>query len=291
LKSKFDIKNIVEDYQTELKNVDAVIIATPPHLHALIIADCFNAGLPILCEKPITVTALEGYNILKLNTKKVIFSMCHTYRLYANRKYIKKLIKEGYFGLTPRIEIQEGSPFEWVTMSGYCFRKEMVSGGVLMDSGIHSLDFILMCLGNVKSIQYLDDSMGGIESNASMELEFENGSTAYFRISRTCDLSNKITISGNNRSITLDIFEMNSITEDGVCRGLSKEEFGDEPELDWTTIVEYQTKSFIESIEKGKPVVCSLEEGIKVVETIENCYLIKSKKALPTKSDVPGLRY
>lgn len=291
LKTKFDTQNIVVDYQPELKNADAVIIATPPHLHSMIISDCFNAGLPVLCEKPITLTALEGNNILKLNTNNILFSMCHTYRLFANRRHIRRLINEGYFGPTPHIEIQEGSPFEWVTMTGYCFRKDLVSGGVLMDSGIHSLDFILMCLGNVKSIQYLDDSMGGIESNASMELEFENGATAYFRISRTCELSNKIVISGNNKSITLDIFEMNSIIEDGVCRYLSKDEFGENPELDWTNIIDFQTKCFIDSIENGASVVCSLEDGIKVVETIEKCYLIKSMKVLPTKSGVPGLRF
>ncbi len=291
LKSKFDLQNITDNYKSLIEAVDAVILATPPHVHVEIMADCYAASKPVLCEKPISLTSSEGKKLLALNTTNILSGLCHTYRLFANRLHVRKLIQEGYFGATPHIEIQEGAPADWPTLSGYCFRKELVSGGVLMDGGIHSLDYILWCLGDVKTFNYQDDAIGGLESNASMELNFENGSSAYFRISRTCELSNTIKISGNNKNIVLDIFDMNKIVENGIERELTDTEQGNTPKLEWTTIGEHQTKSFLDSIQNNQPLFCSIEDGVKVVETIENCYKQKAERQLPTKAGIPGLRF
>jgi len=291
LKSKFDLTNIFDDYKTLLSSVDAVVLATPPHIHVQIMADCYKAGKPVLCEKPISLTSADGYKLLDLNVNKVIAGMCHTYRLFTNRIFVRNLIQKGYFGNTPHIEINEGAPADWPTLSGYCFRKELVSGGVLMDGGIHSLDYILWCLGAVKTFEYKDDAIGGLESNASMELVFENKATAFFRISRTCELSNTIKISGNNNTIVLDIFDMNKIIENGVVRELSIDERGDIPQLDWTKIGEYQTQCFIDAIQNNQTLFCSIEDGIRVVETIENCYKQKAERPLPTVAGIPGIRF
>ena len=291
LKSKFDLTNIFDDYKTLLSLVDAVVLATPPHIHVQIMADCYKAGKPVLCEKPISLTSAEGYKLLDLNVNKVLTGMCHTYRLFANRIFVRNLIQKGYFGNIPHIEINEGAPADWPTLSGYCFRKELVSGGVQMDGGIHSLDYILWCLGAVKTFEYKDDAIGGLESNASMELVFENKATAFFRISRTCELSNTIKISGNNNTIVLDIFDMNKIIENGVERELSIDERGDIPQLDWAKIGEYQTQCFIDAIQNNQTLFCSIEDGIRVVETIENCYKQKAERPLPTVAGIPGLRF
>lgn len=291
LKSKFDLQNIFDDYKAVLNTVDAVILATPPHVHVQIMADCYKAGKPVLCEKPVSLTSFEGNKLLELNVNNVLSGMCHTYRLFANRIYARKLIQEGYFGTTPHVEIQEGAPADWPTLSGYCFRKELVSGGVLMDGGIHSLDYILWCLGSVKSYEYKDDAIGGLESNASMELVFASNATAYFRISRTCELSNTIKISGNNNTIVLDIFEMNKIIENGLERELTDNEHANTPKLDWIRIGEFQTKSFIDSIQNNQALFCSIEDGVKVVEAIENCYKQKAERQLPTEAGIPGIRF
>mgnify|MGYP006992185445 CR=1 FL=1 len=52
-------------------------------------------------------------------------------------RYYQK-IKDGFFGNDVFITVHEGYPSGWPTVSGYCFRKEMVPGGVLYDNGIHT---------------------------------------------------------------------------------------------------------------------------------------------------------
>jgi predicted dehydrogenase len=47
-----------------LKSIDAVVIATPDHLHKPIIIDALRAGKDVYCEKPMTYRSSEGPEII-----------------------------------------------------------------------------------------------------------------------------------------------------------------------------------------------------------------------------------
>lgn len=269
---KFGLQNCVANYKVVLTKVDAVIIATPPHIHNAILADCIKANLPVLCEKPLSPDSKESKSVLAEKNNDVVLGMCHTYRLFSNRLKVRELIKKGYFGDQISIDIQEGFPSAWPTVSGYCFRKDMVPGGVVFDAGIHSLDFILWCMGEPTNITYTDDQMGGLESNANIRLKFDKGE-ASFRISRTCELSNKIKVSGNGKTVELDIYEMNSLLEDGVETIANKDRM-----LDWSNIGKCQTSNFVDAIQRKAEISCSIEDGLRVVEVLEKCYDLKQTK-------------
>jgi predicted dehydrogenase len=46
------------------KSIDAVVIATPDHLHKAIVVDALRAGKDVYCEKPLTYRASDGLEII-----------------------------------------------------------------------------------------------------------------------------------------------------------------------------------------------------------------------------------
>jgi predicted dehydrogenase len=291
IKKKFNLENVFDEYTNSLSEVDFVILATPPHIRSEIFEKCIEKNIPVLCEKPAILYSKEGQGIIKQNKQNnIIIGLCHTYRLFPNRLYAKKLIEEGYFGNNINIEISEGFPSDWPAVSGYNVRKDLVPGGVLMDAGIHSLDFLLWTLGDVSEFEYVDDGLGGLESNALVNLKFQNNSTAKFRISRTCTMPNKITITGSGKKLTLDVFEMTAIKyDDNEIQTIDiSPDFED---YNWNTIGKYQLKDFTEAMEKSTLPICTMEEGVQVIGLIEEFYKIKRSRPLPEKAPLPGLMF
>lgn len=282
IRHKYNLNNVVSNYADVISVVDSCIIATPPHVHNTILADCVSANVNVLCEKPLSPSSSETQKLLAKAKSGMVMGMCHTYRLFNNRKKCRELIQSGYFGKNVEIVINEGAPSGWPTVSGYCFNKKLVPGGVLYDNGIHSLDFIYWCLGMPNEIEYEDDAVGGLESNAVMKFHYPN-SEVFIKFSRTTELSNTIRIKGNGHVAVLEIFEMNELTIDG------NKMVADGERMDWDNIGIIQLQNFIDAIEGKSDISCSIEDGLMAVKILERCYSQKKVKSYD-KHPIGGLK-
>lgn len=103
---------VVEDYHDILKDpkVDAVVIASPDHWHALMAIDACNAKKDIYLEKPLTFTIHQGQQLIKAVRKnKVILSVGSMQRSEPVFQHAVKLIHEGRIGQIEKVSVWVGA--------------------------------------------------------------------------------------------------------------------------------------------------------------------------------------
>lgn len=176
----------------EMKNLDAVMIATPDHWHAGVAIDALNAGKDVYCEKPLTLKIEEGPAIIKAaRTNNRVFQTGMQQRsgphyIQARDEFVQKgklgkitLVRTYWYGsvfsfvkaIPPDLERQP-SDLDWkrfvepVTWRDYhpyqynVFRAYLdYGGGQITDLFAHWVDVAHMLIGEDKPVGA--SAMGG----------------------------------------------------------------------------------------------------------------------------------
>ena len=93
------------------KDIDAVVIATPDHWHAVATIMAANAKKHVYCEKPLAHTVEEGramVNAIKKN--KVVLQTGSMQRSNKNFRLAVELVRNGYVGDIKEVLVQVGKP-------------------------------------------------------------------------------------------------------------------------------------------------------------------------------------
>ncbi|WP_319501902.1 Gfo/Idh/MocA family oxidoreductase [uncultured Draconibacterium sp.] len=104
-KQKVDVKTY-KDYREiiDRKDIDAVVIATPDHWHAIIAIDACEAGKDIYQEKPITYTIKEGIMVAAAVRKhNVIFATGSQQRSDSNYQHAVNMVHREAFGKLTKV--------------------------------------------------------------------------------------------------------------------------------------------------------------------------------------------
>ena len=129
LKAHYDEAGINVDVKTykdykqllDRKDIDAVIIATPDHWHALNTIDACNAGKDVYLEKPITFTIREGVEVVKaVRSKNRILAVGSQQRSDYNFYHAARLARTGAIGKLEKVYAYVGdfpSPYDLPEMS------------------------------------------------------------------------------------------------------------------------------------------------------------------------------
>ncbi|HTE29863.1 MAG TPA: Gfo/Idh/MocA family oxidoreductase [Chryseolinea sp.] len=103
-----------DDYRKLLrkKNIDAVVIATPDHQHAVIAVAAAQAGKDIYCEKPLSLTVKEGRAMVDAARKhNRVFQTGSMQRSWPEFRQTVELIRNRYIGDIKEIKVSvEGPP-------------------------------------------------------------------------------------------------------------------------------------------------------------------------------------
>ncbi|HOX38426.1 MAG TPA: Gfo/Idh/MocA family oxidoreductase [Candidatus Brocadiia bacterium] len=103
----------------DIKEIDVIHIATPPHWHALVSIAAAQAGKDVLCEKPMHRFIAEGRAVIE-NIKKYgrvfqigTYGRFHHYEHIGNSKQMKKLVQSGMLGKPLVARVTRANNFNW----------------------------------------------------------------------------------------------------------------------------------------------------------------------------------
>jgi predicted dehydrogenase len=93
------------------KDIDAVVIATPDHWHALVAIAVANSGKDIYCEKPMAHTILEGRGMVNaVRAHQRIFQTGSMQRSMGEFRAACELIRNGVIGTVGKVDADVSGP-------------------------------------------------------------------------------------------------------------------------------------------------------------------------------------
>jgi predicted dehydrogenase len=134
------------DLESLVVRSDAIVVTTPPDTHAGLLRQCLRPAKTVLCEKPFTTTAREAGQLASdAESCGAFLAVGHFRRAFPQVQLARSVIASGAIGDITGFAVSEGGRFTWNAVSRYTL--ESPSGGVLWDTGSHSLDMTLFAAG------------------------------------------------------------------------------------------------------------------------------------------------
>lgn len=110
-------------------DVDAVVIATPDHWHAVQAVHSAEAGKDIYCEKPLSLTIKEGRAMVKATRDhNRVFQTGSMQRSWPEFRKTVELVRNGYIGDIKQIKVNVGS-----SAASYSLPSEAIPEGLNWD--------------------------------------------------------------------------------------------------------------------------------------------------------------
>jgi len=267
-----DFEKVVGD-----KEVDAVVVVTPVHLHYELAKRALLAGKHTFVEKPMTQTSEQGNELVQLAAKKKLTLMVgHTFIYSAPVRRIREIVKSGDIG-----EIQYISSRR---LNLGLFQKDI---NVAWDLAPHDISIILYLLGNPPvsvNCQGKAHVNKDIEDVTNMSLNFDNGGFATIHSSwLDPNKIREMVIVGSKRMIVYDdneplekikIYDKRVETPphyDTFAEFQYSYHYGDmyAPYIKQVEPLKVECQQFLDCIRTGKKPETSGLDGLRVIQILE----------------------
>jgi predicted dehydrogenase len=279
---KYDVKAYT-NYEELLSSgsVDAVSVCTPNYLHAPISIAALNAGLHVLCEKPMATSKQEAEEMIAAaneSGKKLMIG--HNQRFVPSHQKARKLIESGEIGkiYSFRTSFGHGGPEGWSVdgKESWFFQKEKAFVGAMGDLGVHKTDLLRYVLGEEITevgsfVETSAKDFADVDDNAVCVLKTESGiigtlAASWAYVSKE---DNSTIIYGEKAILRLEDDPINSlvvqyVNGEVVNYQLGKIQSNDEGGQNNSRVIE----KFVESILHDQEPPVSGEEGKKSLEVI-----------------------
>jgi predicted dehydrogenase len=138
-----DHRRVLDD-----KSIDAVVVASPDDTHERIAIDALSAGKSVLLQKPMALDSAQCENIIRSagrSTGKLTVSFMHRY--FPEVIWLGEILRQGKLGAVHSVRMRNATPgADW---SDWFFNPGNVSGGVVMQLGVHGIDLCQHLFGPI----------------------------------------------------------------------------------------------------------------------------------------------
>jgi predicted dehydrogenase len=189
LADRFQVRDVYTDIDDllEFDELDAVVIATPNHLHEPQTLRALAAGVHVFCERPLALSARGVERILAAATRaerKVVVANNHRFR--SDVQTLQRFLSGGELGRLSGI--RAGSYQVTRPSEGWRSRRPEAGGGVFFEHGIPLLDLALWLADfpdPVRVTAHMDRGRGAntVEDSLLVHLECAQGLSLSFDLS------------------------------------------------------------------------------------------------------------
>lgn len=190
--------------------IDAVVIATPTGLHVPIALDCVDAGLPVLIEKPLSLSVDQARPLVAALKRRPVANMVgYMGRHLDTFSKAKRLLETGAVG---RLQMFRSFMYIgqlWRGGKGWRYDREMSGGGVLITQNSHLVDKLLWYFGDLEEVSGNVRSLysEGMEDHCHAYFSFRSGLAGFMDASWSARhyRTPSISIHVQGRDGTLDV--------------------------------------------------------------------------------------
>lgn len=272
------IKVATNDYRDFFSlDLDAVVVATPPHTHYGLARECLGHGLNVLVEKPITMNSVEAKDLWELaKQKQLVLMVGHTFEYNPAVRALKEMIDDGELGDIYYVDAVRASLGLFQTKAN-----------VLWDLMPHDISILRYILGSEPvSVTARGTAcvQGGIEDVAYAALTFPNSVLAHIRMSWLDPRkTRRITVVGSKKMVIYDdveSLEKIKIYDKRVTAIRHTDTYGEfqfayhygdvvVPYIRFEEPLRLQCSHFLECVREGKTPQSDGYSGLRVVEVVE----------------------
>lgn len=189
--------------------VEAVYISTPHPLHAKWAIRAARAGKHVLCEKPLTMNAIEAAAVIAAAQEARVFLMeAFMYRCHPQTARLLELVREGRIGRVRLVQAAFSFRAAW-NPEGRLLNRALGGGGIL-DVGCYGVSLSRLVAGAIEGARFADPeevkgvgNIGetGVDEFAVAVLKFPNGMLAQVACGVRVPMENVVRICGEEGRI------------------------------------------------------------------------------------------
>jgi len=259
------------DYSRMLakEKLDAVLLVTPHVAHYTQCRNGLEAGLHVLCEKPLVINVEHARELVALaKRRKRLLGIAFQAPVSPEYAYIRDVLRRGDLGHIEMIDAFVAQGWLDLTRNTWRQKPKQSGGGQLYDSGAHLFNGMLWLIDSpIERVFAMVDNCGTpVDINGTVSIRFTNGILA------------SVAVPGNARGpceTGLHIYGSKGTIKTGIW-GLELKHYDRNNQRIPYPFVPYEpltpTQNFIDAVRGNDTLRCPPEMGIRLAEFMEAIY-------------------